>query len=183
MPTFAEYLQQPLGQRLARLERAPDDVAAAIRGRADAALSRRPEPSAWCAKEIVCHLRDIEELCMLRYHAMLVMDDPKLFVVGLVPTDPREFGIVGGVPYPIEAERWAEERQYLRNDTEAALAAFRRRRREALTLLRTLSDVQWQRGAIVPALGRRTIEELATNSAAHDDNHLAQLKRALYGLA
>lgn len=120
---------------------------------------------------------------MLRYHAMLVMDDPKLFVVGLVPTDPREFGIVGGVPYPVEAERWADERQYMRNDTDAALAAFRRRRREALVLLRTLSDAQWRRGAIVPALGRRTIEQLAAGSAAHDDNHLAQLGRALEGKA
>jgi len=48
-----EYLAQSIEQRLARLARAADDLAAALRGRDDATLSRRPEPKAWSVKEIV----------------------------------------------------------------------------------------------------------------------------------
>ena len=167
---------------MARLDRAADDLAAAIRGYDDAALSKRPGPDAWSAKEIICHLRDIEELCMLRYHAMLSMPDPKVFVVGLTAPDPEAWGIVGGVPYPVDAERWAEERQYLRCDTQLALDAFRRRRAEVLTLFRALKPMQWDRGGMVPGMGRRTIAQFAAGAAAHDDNHLNQLRRALEGL-
>ena len=169
-------------ERLARLDRTADDLAAAIRGYDDAALSKRPGPKAWSAKEIVCHLRDIEELCMLRYHAILSMTDPKLFVVGLTAPDPAAWGIVGGVPYPVDAERWADERQYLRSDTQLALDAFRRRRAEVLALFRALTPAQWERGGLVPGVGRRTIAEFTTGVAAHDDTHLDQLRRALEGL-
>ena len=56
MPTRDDYVKQPIEARLARLASAADDLATAIRGRDDAVLSRRPEPKAWSAKEIVCHL-------------------------------------------------------------------------------------------------------------------------------
>ena len=181
MATRDEYLAQSIEQRLARLARAADELAAAIRGRDDGALSRRPEPKAWSAKEVVCHLRDIEELCMLRYHAMLSMPEPRMFVVGVTAQDPSAWGIVGGAPYPLDAERWAEERQYLRSDTCEALGAFRRRRDKALGLLRALTPEQWQRGGLVPTGARVSFGQLVAASAAHDDNHLEQLKRALDG--
>src|SRR5881628_3428928 len=154
MATRDDDVKQPIEARLARLARAADELAAAIRGRDDAALSRRPEPKAWSAKEIVCHLRDIEELCVLRYHAMLAMPEPRMFVVGVTARDPVAFGIIGGAPYPLDADRWAEERQYLRSDTGEALGAFRRRRDEALGLLRALTPEQWERGGLVPTGAR-----------------------------
>jgi len=181
MATRDDYLKQPVEQRLARLARAADDLDAAVRGRDDATLSRRPAPKAWSAKEVVCHLRDIEELCMLRYHAMLAMDEPRMFVVGLAAKDPTAFGIIGGAPYPLDADRWAEERQYLRNDTAEALSAFRRRRAEALGLLRALTPEQCRRGGVVPTGARVSFGELVAGSAAHDDTHLGQLERALDG--
>ena len=136
MTTRDEYLKQPVDARLARLARTADDLAAAIRSHDDTTLSRRPEPKAWSAKEVVCHL---------------------------------------------DAERWAEERQYLRNDTVAALDAFQRRRGEALGLLRALTPEQWRRGGLVPTGARVSFGELVAGSAAHDDTHLAQLARALDG--
>ena len=177
MPTRADYLELPLAARLDRLARTPDDVATAIDGASDGALSRRDD--GWAAKEIVCHLRDIEELCILRYHTMLVMDDPKVFVAGAAPQDAEAWGIGGAVPFPLAPERWAEDRQYLRNDTAEALAAFRRRRQEVLALLGALSPEQWQRASIHPEHGRTTFEEWTAGVAGHDDNHLEQLRRAL----
>src|SRR3990170_2062872 len=96
MPTMEEYLKQPLEQRLLRLERTADDLAAAIRGRSDAALSRRPDARNWAPKEVVCHLRDIEELFMLRFHMMLGTEEPVFLVLGEMPPDPERWGIGGG---------------------------------------------------------------------------------------
>jgi hypothetical protein len=178
MPTRDDYLALPLAERLARLARLPDELAAAIAGRSDAELSRRAADG-WSAKEIVCHLRDIEELTMLRYHTMLVMDDPKVFVVGAPPPDAEAWGIKGDVPFPLDPERWSEERQYQRNDTSLALEAFRRRRGEALAFFAALTPEQLKRGSIHPERGRVTFAEWTAGIAWHDDNHLEQLRRAL----
>ncbi len=178
MPTRDEYLERSLAERLARLRRTPDDLAGAIRGRTGAALLERTG-GGWSANDVICHLRDIEELSILRFHLMLASDDPLVFVVGAPPRDPSRWGIGGEVPFPLDPDRWVEERQYARNDPQEALAAFRRRRREALALLDGLSPEQWRRGATHPERGRVSFEEWLAGVAAHDDNHLAQLQRAL----
>jgi hypothetical protein len=82
---------------------------------------------------------------------------------------------------PLDPDRWAEERQYLRNDIEQALAALRRRRQETLALLNRLAPEQWKRGSIHVTLGRMTFPDWVALIAAHDDKHLAQLVRALGG--
>ena len=164
MPTMEEYATQPREQRMQRLARTADELAAAIKGQDDAALSRRPDAKNWAAKEIVCHLRDTEEAFGTRFDQILAMDvDPKL----------------GGA----NPDRWAEERQYLRNDADRALAAFRQRRDESLALLRTLTPEQWKRAGIHATRGPFTINDFLTLMAWHDDNHLDQLRRALEGQA
>jgi len=62
MATLDEVARQPVGQRLARMEKTADDFGTAIRGVTEAVLARRPDEKNWAAKEIVCHLRDIEEV-------------------------------------------------------------------------------------------------------------------------
>jgi hypothetical protein len=163
MPTMEEYAKQPLEQRLSRLERTADELAAAIRDRSEAVLSRRPDPQNWAAKEVICHLRDTEESFMARFEQILAMDEPKL--LGINP------------------DRWAEERQYLRNDAGDALTAFRKRRAETLAFLTKLTPEQWQRGGVHATRGRIMVGDFVTLMAWHDDNHLDQLKRALEGKA
>jgi hypothetical protein len=164
MPTMEEYAKQTREQRIARLTRTAEELAAAIKGQTDAILSRRPDAKNWAAKEVVCHLRDTEEAFGARFEQILSMD-----------TDPR-------LPGP-SADRWAEERQYLRNDTAEALAAFRKRREETLAIFARLTPPQWDRGGMHPARGRITIDAFLTLMAWHDDNHLDQLTRALQGKA
>lgn len=182
MPTREEYAALPLSQRLERLARTPDDLATALRGRTDVDLSRRPDPKNWSAKEVLCHLRDIEELCMLRFRLMLAMDEPKVPVAGARPKNPEEWGLTGS-ELPVDPDRWAEERQYARADATAALAAFRRRRQDSLDFLGRLTPDQWGRGCLHPTLGRLTFVDWTALLAGHDDNHLAQLTRALDGRA
>jgi hypothetical protein len=177
--TYREYLELPLAERLDRVERTPDEVQERVTDATDAELSQRPRPQSWSVKEVVCHYRDIEELVILRFHSMLVMDDPKVFVVGDPPIDAEAWGITGEVPFPLDPDRWALDRQYLRNDTGEALAAFRRRRGEVLTFLTRLSAADWERGSIYPNGARITFADWTAIMATHDDDHLAQLENAL----
>ena len=126
------------------MSRTADDLAAAIRGQSEAALVRRPDGKNWAANEIICHLRDIEEVYFVRFHSMLSNDDPKIYAD------------------PSAADRFAADRQYLRNDAAQALAAFRRRREESLALLHTLTLEQRQRGCLHPTRGRITIAAFVT---------------------
>jgi uncharacterized damage-inducible protein DinB len=164
MPTLDDYARQPRELRLQRLARTADELATAIKGQSDSALTRRPQTQSWAAKEVVCHLRDSEEVFSARVELMLAMDaEPRLGV-----TDP---------------DREAAERQYLRNDAEEALAAFRRRRAETLETFGKLTPGQWDKSGIHPVRGRMTIDDVLSTMAWHDDNHLDQLARALQGRA
>jgi hypothetical protein len=161
MTTIEEVARQPLGQRLTRMERTADDLAAVTHGVSEAMLSRRPDEKNWAAKEIVCHLRDVEETYTVRAQTALVTETPTF-----LSNDP---------------DRWAQERQYLRNDAAEALAAFRVRRQDALDLFKKLSTTELQRTCIHSLFGRITIDQIVGLLAWHDDNHLDQLKRALEG--
>jgi hypothetical protein len=164
MPTVEEYAKQPFEARVARMMRTPDELAAAIEDHTDAGLSRRPDAKNWAAKEIICHLRDTEEVFFVRFHAIVENDEPKMYF------DPRA------------ADRFAEDRQYSRSDGPEALAAFRRKRGETLKFLGTLTADQRQRAGI-RGEQRITIDDFVSVMAWHDDNHLDQLKRALAGRA
>jgi DinB superfamily len=161
MPTMEEYAKKPVAERLARLERTADELAAAVRGHGDAALSRRPDPKNWAAKEVVCHLRDTEESFMARFEMIAGMDEPKFLVVN--------------------PDRWAEDRQYLRCDVQGALVAFRRRRRDSIEYIGKLTPQQLARAGVHATRGRLTADDVIAMMAWHDDNHLDQLKRALEG--
>src|SRR2546427_11817216 len=62
MPTADEYGGLSTEARLDRLRRTPGDLERAIADKTDAELCRRPGTRSWAAKEIVCHLRDVEAL-------------------------------------------------------------------------------------------------------------------------
>jgi hypothetical protein len=181
MPTADEYQALPEATSLRRLATTPDQLGAALAGRPDSVLTRRPEPRSWAPTEIVCHLRDVEELFLVRFQTILAAADPKILAFAASPEDLAAWGIGGAVGHPLDPDRWAEERQYLRNDAGVALAAFHRRRGETLALLRGLSSAQWERGGIHPARGRLPMTAWVASLAAHDDNHLDQLLRALAG--
>jgi DinB superfamily len=161
-PGVETWFQRTPDERLARLASTPDQLAGAIGRRGARVLARRPAPDAWAAVEVLCHLRDIEELLGERVAAILSMHEPVLPAAG--PSD-----------------RWAIERQYRRQDAATALGHFRRRRGESLETLVGLSPSDWQRGGEHPTRGRLSIDLLVALMASHDDNHLEQLTRAVEG--
>jgi hypothetical protein len=162
--TVEAWFRRSPDERLARLARTPDQIGEALAGHKEAALARRPAPAAWAPVEIVCHLRDAEELFDQRFETLLINEEPALPEAG-------------------PADRWAIERQYQRHDPALALAHFRRRRGESLATLVGLPPADWQRGGEHAVRGRLTIDMLVAVMAWHDDNHLDQLTRALEGKA
>jgi hypothetical protein len=168
---------------LARLALTPETLAAAVRGIDEAELRRRPAELAWSPTEIVCHLRDVDELFRLRFHTILALDDPPILVVGATAADLAAWRIGGDVAHPLDPDRWAEDRQYTRADPAAAVATFARRRGELVTFLRGLGPREWERGGIHLHRGRLPLSEWVARLARHDDNHLDQLRRALHGRA
>ncbi len=162
MATMAEYAKQPLAARLARCERTPDELAAAVRGQSEAALGKRPDGKNWAAKEVACHLRDTEEFFQFALKTISTQDGAKL-------------------PIP-DADKICEERQYPTADAAAAVEEFRRRRAESLRMARGLSAEQWKRSGTI-GTNPMTLDAIAALWAWHDDNHLDQLKRALAGKA
>jgi hypothetical protein len=160
--TFEEWARQPADERMRRLARTPDQLAAALKAARAGVLARRPNPTSWAPVEVLAHLLDSEELFFIRFETILAMTEPALYEAG-------------------PADRWAAERQYLRYDATKALDDFRTRRGDSLELLVGLAGSDWERGAIHPARGRMTIDMLVSVMAWHDDNHLEQLTRALEG--
>jgi DinB superfamily len=171
MPTMEDVAKQPLQQRLDRMRRTADDLAAEVAGQSEAALVRRQDLHNWAAKEIICHLRDTEELFIARLEMIAAMDEPAFGAAG-------QGARILTIDTP---DRWAEDRQYLRNDAAHALATFRKRREGLLAHLDGLTPAQWRRGGLHPVRGRMTVDDFVTTIAWHDDNHLDQLRRALIG--
>lgn len=163
MLTKEDVAKMPRAERIERLGRAAQHLGAAIAGGSEAVLARRPDAKNWAPNEVLCHLRDVEEFFMLRFQTIAASDEPRL-----LPADP---------------DRWAEERQYIRNDAAEALRAFEKRREESLSHLRGLTDAQWDRGGLHPTYGRMTIDSIVTLMVCHDDDHLDQLRRGLRGEA
>lgn len=161
---MAAWGRRSRADRLARLTMTSGELRGALAGAAVERLTRRPTPDAWAPVEVVCHLRDLEESFFDRLTSVLTEDGPRF-----PTTDPG---------------RWAVERQYLRQDAAAAAETFATRRLETLALFGGLASEAWARaGHQLDSRGRRTVDDYLTVMAWHDDNHLAQLTRALAGRA
>ena len=76
MLTHDDVANMSLTERLERLATAADTLAATITGHGEPVIARRPDAKNWAPKEVVCHLRDAEELFMGRFQTIMAMDAP-----------------------------------------------------------------------------------------------------------
>ena len=113
----------------------------------------------WSVVEVVCHLRDAEEISFQRTLAMRDQD---------VPT------IIG-----YDQEALAREREYRHADLRIALSGFIAIRQQHLSVLSALTPEQWQRAGEHNEFGPITIFEMIVHKASHDAIHCAQIARQL----
>ncbi len=113
----------------------------------------------WSVVEVICHLRDAEEITLGRVQAIRDQDHPKIA--------------------SYDQEALARERNYRAADPHAALEAFTTFREIHITVLSALSAEQWERVGEFEAFGPMTISAHIVHKLYHDSIHCAQIARQL----
>jgi hypothetical protein len=122
-------------------------------------LKQRPAKDKWSVTEILAHLAEDELVSSWRYRQMLEHQTPTL----------PDF----------DQELWASLGHYDEWSTDDAFAMFRLLREANLRMLERLTASQWERDAVHTERGLITVTALCRHMAAHDINHIEQIKRIL----
>jgi len=120
-------------------------------------LAARPAPGKWSITEIVAHLADSE--IVLGWRMRLVV------------------GENGAMLQATDQDSWAEALSYLQSDARVALENFRVVRKINLRMLRALPASAWTNYGVHSVRGKETLADIVRLYAAHDLNHLAQVKK------
>jgi hypothetical protein len=115
------------------------------------------DEDAWSAVEVVCHLRDAEEIALDRVRRMRdeyapLMDD-------------------------YDQASLAVERRYNAQSLPEAVEAFAGLRAQMLAIIESLDEDGWSRPGIIGDAGELTIFSYLTHRVMHDAVHLAQIGR------
>jgi hypothetical protein len=113
----------------------------------------------WTALEILCHLRDFDEIFYRRAKSMIEQDNPTFKAY--------------------DHEAMVTERAYNAQDPNQVVASFRRHRAEFIAFFEGLSEEQWARSGTHPERGHFTMLDAVAQVATHDVNHLEQMVRVL----
>ncbi len=145
---------------LAAFRATPDVLKGLLRGHGEAqAREARGGDENWSAVEVLCHMRDVEEMALQRTRRMRDEDNP--WLAGF------------------DQERWAKERNYAEANLDEALSAFLQLRAMHLAELSALRPSDWERPGRHEEQGQITIANHTQHLVSHDAIHLAQMARQL----
>ncbi len=113
----------------------------------------------WTILEILCHLRDFEEVFLERARITVQQDNPVL-------------------PFP-DPDILVFEKNYNEDDPKTVLADWTKLRQERHAFLSACADEAWERPAKHPTRGKFTLHDQLFLSVWHDTNHLEQILRVL----
>ena len=114
----------------------------------------------WTVLEVLCHLRDFEEVFQERARLAVEQEVPAL-------------------PFP-DPDELARERHYNEQSLDVVLAAWQGRRDQLLAYLRARSEADWERLAQHPTRGEMSLFDQLFLIPQHDSLHLEQMTRILY---
>ncbi len=138
----------------------PETLTGLLRGIDDAqARAATGGDENWSVIEVVCHLRDAEEIGLGRMKAMRDQDNPR---------------IIG-----FDQDALAREKKYAEDNLASAFADFTRMRAEYVAALKALTPEQWERTGQHNETGDITIVAHTTHRTFHDTIHCAQIARQL----
>jgi len=118
-------------------------------------LDRKPEPGKWSAREILCHLADVETVFAFRLRQTL--------------SHPHH------VIQPFDQDSWAS--QYEGFTAEAALNVFSAVRKWNETLIHNTPAEAFSKPVTHPERGQMTFQDIVETMAGHDLNHIQQMER------
>jgi hypothetical protein len=111
----------------------------------------------WSAVEIICHMRDAEQIAFERDQRISAEERPVLEAY--------------------DQDELARRREYVRQDLDAAIAGFEDVRNRHVDFLKGLPPAGWARVGVHQEMGELTIQQHVAHMAAHDPLHFAQLAR------
>jgi len=144
---------------IAMQREAPGTIAGLIEGVANAKLKDQPTPEKWSVTEILMHLAEDELVSTWRYRQMLEHETPELA--------------------GFDQDLWARLGDYASCEPRDALAMFRLLREANLRMFMHLTPEQWQRSGVHSERGSVTVRDLCRHMAAHDINHIDQIRQIL----
>jgi uncharacterized damage-inducible protein DinB len=119
-------------------------------------------PDGWSILEIMCHVRDFQEIFMTRATRMLNEDMPIL-----VPVDAAA------------REAMVVERAYANQDLFATYHDYVTTRKHFIELLSNIEDSQLDRRGIHPVTGEVDVTTPLFHTILHDADHTEQIARVL----
>ena len=123
----------------------------------DDALERRPDEDEWSCRELVRHMCAMERRYVERLERIVRMEEPAIDAFDADSADADD-DLDGEPVFDLMDE-------------------FGAQRRQAVYLLWSLDDADWERGGMHPYLGRLTVTQVAREMNEHDLAHLWQLRR------
>jgi len=149
-PLSAEQKKQCLDD----IELSPVRLREGVRGLSDAQLDTPYRDGGWTVRQVIHHVPDSHMNAYIRFKLALTEDDPTI--------------------KPYMEDRWAELPDS-RQPIENSLALLDSLHRRWTTLLRSMSDADWQRTFRHPELGAMTLEKTLAMYAWHGCHHTAHV--------
>ncbi len=151
------FLPKNSQEMLERVQTVSRELKAEIADLDEGLADFSPAKGEWSIKEIICHLRDVEQIFQQRMVLMLEEEEP--FLRGY---NPQEMAIERDYP----SEKWA-----------MVLPAFLEIHKLNLDLLSRLEPFEWFRGAIHQERGHITIYDIAETLVDHFQLHIGQIRQ------
>lgn len=164
--TAQQYTQRLLGyvegkDPLRMQQSTPVKLAALIKGKKRAQLTKRPGPGKWSVAEILAHFADGEIAISWRLRQVLSSD--------------------GVAIQAYDQDAWASTFNYARRDPRESLESFRTLRASNVALLRSVPKKLWENHGMHQERGKETVAHIMHMVAGHDINHLRQIEGILKG--
>ena len=157
MPQHAHHQDKHDAHRrlVERLRQQARDVHRLASGLEEQQIAQRTVPEKWSVKELVCHLRRVQNVFEERMEAMLAEDNPAL--ASYEPEGDSEFDKLAAEP------------------GERALAGFLEDRERFLARLEELTPAQWHRAGRHPAFPNYDVHFQTEYLAHHEAHHIYQM--------
>lgn len=123
------------------------------------AADQRDGPDGWSVLEIMCHVRDYQNLHLGRIDAMVTEDNPALET--------------------LDRLEMVEKGNYAGQVLQAVMEDYSQTRTRVVALLGSLDDDQWERAGHFPDGGGSTVGQTAIQMLAHEIDHLEEVMRVL----
>jgi hypothetical protein len=138
-----------------KLKALPVILEAETGGLSDTVLRYRPVEGEYSIKEIIGHLRELAEVWYMRLYATWSLTDPR---------------------WPaFDGKASVQQHNYQDADVSQLIATIREWRNKTADLLSHAVD--WTRLGQHPELGRRSLKQWAEFCTAHDEEHIASIRR------